>query len=76
MRKLVFGVYNQVRHKPACTVTEDNWRLEVSDLGSGGTVLSVKQKKKTLISCAFTAQLICVFVFAYAKSRFCYDVIS
>ena len=27
-------------------------------------------KTKALISCAVTAQLICVFVFAYAKSRF------
>ena len=26
-------------------------------------------KTKALISCAVTAQLICVFVFAYAKSR-------
>ena len=28
---------------------------------------------KALISCAVTAQLICVFVFAYAKSRFSND---
>ena len=27
-------------------------------------------KTKALISCTVTAQLICVFVFAYAKSRF------
>ena len=27
-------------------------------------------KTKALISCAGTAQLICAFVFAYAKSRF------
>ena len=27
-------------------------------------------KTKALISCAVTAQLICVFVFAYAKIRF------
>ena len=30
-------------------------------------------KTKTLISCAVTAQLICTFVFAYAKSRFSHD---
>ena len=30
-------------------------------------------KTKALISCAFTAQLICAFVFAYAKSRFFHD---
>ena len=31
-------------------------------------------KTKVLISYAVTAQLICVFVFAYAKSRFSQDV--
>ena len=30
-------------------------------------------KTKALISWAVTAQLICVFVFAYAKSRFSHD---
>ena len=30
-------------------------------------------KTKALISCAVTAQLICVFVFAYGKSRFSRD---
>ena len=29
---------------------------------------------KALISCADTLQLICTFVLAYAKSRFCHDV--
>ena len=30
-------------------------------------------KTKALIRCAVTAQLICAFLFAYAKSRFSYD---
>ena len=30
-------------------------------------------KTKALISCAVTAQLICVFVFAYAKNRFSHN---
>ena len=30
-------------------------------------------KTKALISCAVTVQLICAFVFTYAKSRFSYD---
>ena len=30
-------------------------------------------KTKALISCAVTAQLIFVFIFAYAKSRFSHD---
>ena len=41
MRKPLFGVSDQVRHKAGCTATEDGWRLEVSDLGSGGIVPSV-----------------------------------
>ena len=59
MRKPVFGVSDQVPHKLGCTATKDGKRLEISDLGSRGIVLSVK--------------LICVFVFAYAKSRFSHD---
>ena len=31
-------------------------------------------KTKAQISCAITAQLICVFVFAYAKHWFSHDV--
>ena len=38
------------------------------DLGSRRIVLS-----RALISCAITTQLICVFVFAYAKFRFSHD---
>ena len=32
---------DQVTHKPGCTTTEDSQRLEISDLGSRGIVLSV-----------------------------------
>ena len=39
------------------------------DLESRGIVIYVV-KTKALISCEFTIQLICAFVFAYAKSRF------
>ena len=59
MKKHVFGVSNLVRHKPGCAVTEDGSRLEISDLESRGIVLSI-----------YTAQLICVFVIAYAKAGF------
>ena len=38
VRKPVFGVTNQVRHKPSCTATEDR--------GSRGIVLSVKRKQE------------------------------
>ena len=35
------GVSDQVRHKPDCAATEDSSRLENSDLGRRGIVLSV-----------------------------------
>ena len=46
VRKPVFGVSDQVRHKPGCTATEDGMRLEISDLGSRGIVLSVLRKQR------------------------------
>ena len=71
-RKPVFRVSDEVRHKPGCTATEDCWRLEISDLGNRGIVLSLA-KTKALISCTVSVQLICAFVFALAKSRFSHD---
>ena len=49
-RKPAFGVSDQVRHKPDCTATEDDQRLEISDLGSRGVVhvLSMKRKQRRL----------------------------
>ena len=41
MRKLVFGVSDQVQHKPGCAITEDDKRLEILDLASREIVLSV-----------------------------------
>ena len=41
VRKTVFGVSDQVRHKPGCTVTENGLRLEISDLGRRRIVLSL-----------------------------------
>ena len=66
MRKSVFGVSEQVRHKPGCKATEDGYRLDILDQDGRGIVLT-----KALISCAVTAQLICVFVFSHIlKSGF------
>ena len=68
MRKLVFGflpgqtqtkLYNPRRWLEACF---QNQKLE-------GYV----SKTKALICCVVTMQLICVFVFAYAKNRFSHD---
>ena len=68
MRKPVFMVLYQVRHKSGCTATEDDKRLEILDLGRRGIVVA-----KALFSCAVMTQLICAFVFTYAKSCFSHD---
>ena len=49
MRKSVFGVSDQVLHNPGCTATEDGLRLEISDLGSRGIVLTMSGMRKFLI---------------------------
>ena len=40
VRKSVFGVSEQVRHKPGYAFTEDGERLEILDLESSVIVLS------------------------------------
>ena len=72
IRKPVFGVSDQVQHKPGCTTTENSKRLEFSDLGSRGVVLCIVAKTKALISCVVTAQLICA-IFPIRKGRFSHD---
>ena len=47
--------------------------LPYNYLGSGGIVLHVCSENKGLISCAVTTQLICAFIFTYAKSKFSHD---
>ena len=37
IRKLVFEVSDQVRHKPGCATTENGLGLEISDLARRGT---------------------------------------
>ena len=48
-RKPVFGVYDQVRLKPACAATATSWRLEISDIEKGGILLSRQRITKMLI---------------------------
>ena len=74
-KTLPLRVYDQVRHKLGCTATEEGWRLEISALRRRGIVLhTYVAKTKALISYTITMQLICAFVFTYAKSRFSHDV--
>ena len=39
VRKMVFGVSDQVKHKRGCRPTEAGWRLVILYLGSRGIVL-------------------------------------
>ena len=74
MRRPVFGVVDQVRHKPHCKSTEGGEKLEILDLEKKDTCSSIYvAKTKAQISCAVSAQLICTFVFADAKRRFSHD---
>ena len=73
MRKLVFRVSDQVRHKPGCA-RHLRW-LEARNFGfRKWRDCSIHiAKTKALISFPVTVKLICVFVFAYAKSQFSHD---
>ena len=42
VRKPVFGVSDQVRHRPGCTATEDDQKLEISDLDEGVNGIPLK----------------------------------
>ena len=68
VRKPVFGASDQVRHKPDCAATEDGFGFRKK---RDCTICVTKTK--ALIRCAVTAQLICGFVFTYAKSRFSHN---
>ena len=46
MRKPVFRISDQVRHKPDYTVTKDGMRLENSYLGGRGIVLTMWGKQR------------------------------
>ena len=46
MRKPVFWVSDQVRHKPGCTTTEDGKRLVILDLGRRGIALFMQRKQR------------------------------
>ena len=55
------------------TRSDTNRAVQPQKLAKGWKFRIYVAKTKELISCAVTAQLICVFVFAYAKSRFSHD---
>ena len=75
-RKSFWGVSNQVRYKPDCaTIIKGGEKLENVRFRKNRDCTIYVAKTKTVISYAVTAQLICVFVFAYAKSRLSHDAV-
>ena len=68
MKKSTIWVSDQFRHKPACTVTGEGKKLGILDL----LYYPCSENSLSLIGCVVTAQLICVFVFAYAGCWFSY----
>ena len=69
-RKPVFGVCDQVRHKPLCEATEARWRLEISDIETRGIIPS-KQRTKALIRLLTSSQ---VFSWLLRHNRLSHDV--
>ena len=53
MNKPTILVFNQVQHKPACTVTDDGWRLEILDVESRGIVISESENKSADQLCSY-----------------------
>ena len=69
MRKPVFGVSDQVRHKPGCSTTEDGSRLIISDLGSRGIVELCSENKGADQLHGYRAADLRLCFGIYAKSR-------
>ena len=64
VRKPVFGVSDQVGHKPYC---HRRWLRGLKLRIKEEEGLYYEAKTKKLIICAVTVQLICAFVFAYMQ---------
>ena len=73
-RKPVFGVCDQVRHKPACPATEASQSLEILDIASIDIILSKQRKTKALIRLRGCAGWSAPVLFVYSKNRFSHDV--
>ena len=63
---LTNDIVNFEQLAPGCAATKADKKLEISDLGRRFFVQCTTYgvKTKALISCAVTAQLICIFVFS------------
>ena len=55
MRKPVIGVFDQAPHKPGCTATQDDKRLEISYIGNGDSRGTKVGDSRTLAPERYTA---------------------
>ena len=55
VRKPVFGLCDQVRLKPACSVTEASLSLEILDLASIGIIVSAYAQSDLRLCCSHMA---------------------
>ena len=69
-RKPVFGVFDRVRLKPACTATEVSWRFKILDIETRGIILSGQRTSKVLIRLRGCAGWSAPLLFAYGKTDF------
>ena len=72
-RKPVFGVWDHVRLKPACSATE-RASFEILDIETRDIILSKKRITKVWIRLRECAGWFACLLFAYGKYRFCHDV--
>ena len=78
--KTVFGVFDQVQHKLGCgTATEDGWRLESSNPGRRGIMLSFEKNKDTYHLCDYRLSDLRLLLSHmqtsdFLKTRFIYSV--
>ena len=73
-RKPVFGVFDQVRHKPACSATETSQSLEIANVETRDIILSSQRTTKALIRLRGCTGWSAPLLFAYGISRFSHDV--
>ena len=70
----VFGVYDQVRLKQACSATDSSKSLEILGTETRGNILSKLRTTKALIRLRGCAGCSAPSLFAYIISRFSHDV--
>ena len=73
-RKPVFGVFEQVRLKPASAATEASYRLEILDIETGYIILSRQWTIKVLIRLRRCEGWSAPLLVAYGINRFSHDV--